>query len=505
MNWWGRLGGLSLILLVVLFSCEEDVPTIGIKNPESKFRVNYAEINIPSSVVLFKDLVTYNNLNSEPTIEDGNQRLLVGEYTDDIFGKIRTETYTQIGPPVLNAAISSATVYDSLVLQLKTDFYQYGSSSISEERIEVYELLDTVNSGRYFNSTPLAYSRTSIGGVSFTVNPADYNQAITDNSDAVTTNNRVTTFRMVLRGNLGLSLYETVKSETDLKSDYAKFTGLYKGLAIVPAGNGNKVIGINPVIPDDGFPLATDTKLILYYSEGGTQKSIDFVLIPHSNPLTRTGYPVVGYSSIIADRSGTSLSGLTEPHQDYYPIDDKRVTESGIGILTKLDFTEYFNYMDTVENAVLNSAELVIEGEQSEFAFPPQFQLRAMTDKNFFQSWITQDTTIGGVFTRFVDTETLSIFWASGAVQKNDNGTLDLLADNNKDVAYLSANQSFVISSYLTQFFQVQYGARKSSKRMNYVALVPRISQFNKTVNRSVLKNNIKLKMYYTSPIPEKE
>ena len=500
MNWWGSRAGLSLLLLVVLFSCEEDVSTIGIKRPEPKFRVTYAEVDIPSSVVLFNNIITYNNLNSNPGIEDGDQRLLIGQYSDDRFGKIRTEAYTQIGPPITNVTLGSAAVYDSLVLQLKTDFYHYGNSAISTQRILIHELIDTVNNGDYFNSTTLVYDPNAIGGKSFTVNPAEYKQAITDNNDRVTTNDKVTNFRMVLSGSLGRNLFETVRSDASTSNDYVKFTGKYKGLAIVPDASSDKVIGINPRITGD-FSAATDTKLILYYTDGGTQKSIDFLLYPHVNPYTGTSNPLVGYSSIIADRSGTSLANLTETHTDYYPIDDKRLTESGIGMFTKLDFTEYFKYMDTVKNAVLNSAELVIEGEQSEFAFPPQFQLRAITDKNYFQSWY-EDTEVDGAFVRLVDTEFI-LFYES-TVQRNQNGTIDIKGDNT-DVAYPAVNQSFEIRSYLTQFFQVQYGARYSASRMNYVALVPRISQFHKTVNRSVLNNTIKLKLYYTSPIPEKK
>jgi hypothetical protein len=502
MNWWGRGSGLFIFLLVVLFSCEEDESKIGIKRPEPKFRVMYAEVNVPSSVVLFKNIITYNNVNSDASIEDGEQRLLMGQYNDDRFGRVRTEAYTQIGPPITNATIPTAAVYDSLVLQLKTDFYHYGSSTISTQRIEVHELLDTINNGDYFNSTTLAYSPTVIGGKSFTVNPAEFNQAITVNNDNVTTNDKITNYRMVLSGSLGRSLFETVRSDASTSNDFVKFTGLYKGLAIVPEFSSDKVIGINPKITGE-FSAANDTKLILYYSEGSTQKSIDFLLYPHLNPYTGTANPVVGYTSIVADRSNTSLASLSETHKDFYPIDDTRLTESGVGMLTKLDFSEYFKYMDTVKNAVLNSAELVIEGEQSDFAFPPQFQLRAITIKNFFQSYY-KDTVINGVSTRIVDVETLAIYQSSNSAQFNTNGTIDIKADNT-EVAYPSVNQSYEIRSFLTQFFQVQYGARNSAKRMNYVALLPRISQFHKTVNRSVLKNNIKLKLYYTSPIPEKE
>ncbi len=502
MNWWGRGVGLSLLLFVVLFSCEEDESKIGIKRPEPKFRVTYAEVNVPSSVVLFRNIITYNNLNSNPSIEDGDQRLLMGQYTDDRFGRIRTEAYTQIGPPITNATIPTSAVYDSLVLQLKTDFYHYGSSAISTQRIEVHELLDTINNGDYFNSTTLAYNPSVIGAKSFTVNPAEFNQAITVNNDKVTTNDKITNYRMVLGGSLGRNLFETVKNDASTSNDYVKFSGLYKGLAIVPEFSSDKVIGINPRITGE-FSAVNDTKLILYYTYGGTQKSIDFLLYPHVNPYSGTTNPIVGYSSIVGDRSNTSLVSLTETHKDFYPIDGTRLTESGVGMITKLDFSEYFKYMDTVKNAVLNSAELVIEGEQSDFSFPPEFQLRAITVKNFFQSYY-RDTVISGTSTRIIDTETFSIYQPSGAAQFNTNGTIDIKADNT-EVAYPRVNQSYEVRSFLTQFFQVQYGARNSAKRLNYVALVPRISQFHKTVNRCVLKDNIKLKLYYTSPIPEKE
>ena len=81
---------------------------------------------------------------------------------------------------------------------------------------------------------------------------------------------------------------------------------------------------------------------------------------------------------------------------------------------------------------------------------------------------------------------------------------IDINSDD-QNTAYPYANQSFIISSFLTQFFQVQYGVRNNPKRINYVALLPRISQFNKSVNRCVLNKNIKLKLYYTSAIPEKK
>ena len=494
MNWWGRLTGLSLLLLVVFFSCEEDVSTIGIRRPDSKFRVTYAEIDIPSSVILFEKLATFN----KATTVDGDQRLMVGRYQDNDFGTIRTEIFTQIGQPIiLGTAVSETAVMDSLVLQLKTDFYHYGSTSVSSQSFQVHELQDTIAQKPYFNISKIAYKPEILGQKSISINPVEFAQNFSDNNDNVTTNNKTRLYRIALDGSFAQRLFETVRTEPELIKDFKGFTGKFKGFAIVPSA-GDKIVGIDPKAT--GAAGALETKLSLYYTEAGIKKTIDFLLFPHSNPVTGVPNPVLGFTSIQSDRAGTVLQSLTEPNKDFLPIDKKRYTESGVGIVTKLDFTPYFNYMDTVKNPVLNSAELVFENESSEFPPPSQFQFRVLNDQNQYRSYF-KDTLVNGKTFEKDDLELLQAYKFSVAPNASD-GTMDL-GNDLWQVLYVRPNISNTISAFLTEFFQAQYTQRKNDKRIKYCAFLPLETQFRKSVNRFVMKDNIKLKIYYTTPIVE--
>ena len=489
MNWWGRLGGLALLLLFVLFSCEEDLSSIGIRRPTSKFRVTYAEIDIPSSVILQDRLVTYNGA----VASDGVQRFLVGQYQDGEFGSIRTEIFTQISPSIDNSLVTASAVLDSLVLQLKTDFYQYGSKSVSDQVIQIHELSDTIKQVPYYNTSKVAYKPEVIGEKIITIDPALFDQNLIDNSDNNSANNKSKNYRIVLGGNYAQELFETFRSDADVTNDFTKFTGKHKGLAIIPSTS-DKILGIDPAI--SATSLAEGTKLVMYYTEAGVQKVINFVLFPF------TDNPVIGFSSIESNRAGTVLQSLTEPFTDFLPVDNKRYVQSGAGIITKLDFTKFFDYMDTVANPILNSAELVFENESSDFPPPSRFQFRALNDQNKYKSFL-RDSLVDGVVTPFFDSE-LFVAYQSAVVSNSIGSTMDIMGDQVSSDPYLvSAGATNSISAFVTNFFQVQYAQRKNEKRIKYCSLHPLESQFRKSVNRFVLKDNIKLKIYYTTPVVE--
>lgn len=492
MNWWGRRAGLSLLLVVVLLSCEEEVSTIGIKRPNSKFRVNYAEIDIPSSVIRLEKLTTYNR----GTDTDGVQRLLVGQYLDNTFGKIRTEIYTQISPPVDPLGISATAVLDSLVLQLTTDYYYYGSGGASDLAIEIHELQDSIQDQPYYNISKVAYHAEVLGGKSITIDPTEFDKGSADNNDNVTTNDKTKSYRFVLTGDFATNLFETLRSEPEIVNNFEAFTRKYKGLAILPTA-GDKVLGIEAKV--NSTNLTTGTKLIMYYTDGTVQRVANFTLFPFA------ANPVLAFSSIESDRSGTILGSLTEPFKDFYPADNKRYVQSGTGILTKLDFEPYFKYMDTVKNAILNSAEIVLENEAGDFTPPAKFQFRVLNDENKYMSFL-QDTVVDGNVYQINHRTELTDAYSS--VLPNTDGTIDLMSDAN-DLLRITPNSTNIMSGFATAFFQDQYFQQSNPKRIKYVALHPlenvqfSESQFRKSVNRLNLSSNIKLKIYYTTPVVE--
>ena len=487
MSWWFRRAGLLLVLLVVFFSCEEEESIIGIKSTNAKFRVSYAEIDVPSSVILFDKLST--------TTLRGNtevQRFLVGQYQDSEFGTIRAEIFTQISPAIDKSAVSVNAVMDSLVLQLQADFYYYGSKSISNQTIQIHELTDTLNQVPYYNNSKVGYKAEIIGEKLITIDPTKFDKAISRNSDSNKNNDTTQNFRINLSGNFAKDLFETLRTDTTVINDFTKFTGKHKGLAIIPTSS-DKILGINPFI--DESSVTKGTKLVLYYTEGGVHKEIRFVMYPFDNN------PVRGFSSIESNRAGTALQSMNEPNKDFFPIDNKRYVQSGTGILTKLDFTKFFEFMDTVSIPVINSAELVFENESSEFPPPSQFQFRVLNEQNYYGSFL-QDTVVDGK--KYVKNNVLELRAAYPSVSPNEDGTIDLLSDaGGGSVLKVGTNSTNIMSVFLTAFFQDQYAQRKNEKRIKYCAFHPLESQFRKSVNRLVLKDKIKLRVYYTSPVVE--
>lgn len=486
MNWWFRRAGLLLVLLVVFFSCEEETSIIGLKISNSKFRVTYAEIDVPSSVFQYNKLATYNAGSNT----DGVQRFMVGQYQDNDFGTIRTEIFTQISPSIDKSAVSVDAVMDSLVLQLQTDFYYYGSKSVSNQTIQIHELTDTIKQVPYYNNSKVGYKTEVIGEKLITIDPIKFDKAILRNTDTNKTNDTTQNFRINLSGNFAKNLFETFRTDAAVTNDFTKFTGKHKGLAIVPT-SGDKIIGINPFI--DETTVTKGTKLVLYYTEGGVHKQIRFVMYPFVNN------PVRGFSSIESNKSGTALQLMNEPHKDFFPIDNKRYVESGTGILTKLDFSKFFEYMDTVSNPVINSAELVFENESSEFPPPSQFQFRILNEQNYYGSFL-KDTVVDGK--TYAISNRSELLAAYQSVFPNEDGTIDLLSDAGS-VLKVSTNSTNTISAFLTAFFQDQYTQRKNEKRLKYCTLLPLESQYRKSVNRLVLKDKIKLRVYYTTPVVE--
>lgn len=478
-----------MLVLVVLFSCEEDENTIGIRRPNSKFRVAYAEIDVPTSVILFDKLVTYNG----GVDTDGVQRFLVGQYQDNVFGIIRTETFTQISPSIDNAVISIDAVLDSLVLQLKIDFYQYGSTSISDQTIQIHELSDTIKQVPYYSTSKVAYKPEILGEKLITIDPAGFDQNVIDNNDNQTTNDTTKNYRIILDGNYARDLFATFQTDADITDDFEAFTGKHKGFAIIPTIS-DKILGIDPTI--NASSLADGTKLVMYYTEGGVSKQINFVLYPFTNN------PVIGFSSIESNRTGTVLQSLTEPFTEFFPVDNKRYIQSGTGIMTKLDFRKFFEYMDTVKNPILNSAELYFENESSEFPPPSRFQFRVLNDQNMYKS-VFLDSVVNGEPKLFLDQELYAAYLNTVEFNFND-GTMDLKGDvSSKNALNVSAGSTNSISAFLTEFFQTQYVQRDYEKRIEYCAFHPLETQFRKSVNRFVMSDKVTLRIYYTTPVVE--
>jgi hypothetical protein len=447
--------------LVLLFACEEDINTLGFKSEQSGLKVYYAEIPIESSVLLMDSLRT-------SALTGEANRLLAGSYIDPVFGTTQAEALMHYRPTSVSTAIPANATFDSIVFKLRFDFYSYGTTGTTNQSFEIFEIEEELNTEDtyYFNSevtigrTPLA---TTSKLVNYTFFKGEYEDTDVDSVYTLTTR---------LDDSFGLRLFNAVNPEDVNYTDFDLFKENFKGLAIVPQQS-DKIVGFNPA--------DANSSLIIYYHDGATARSLAFNFAQG-----------VTFSKITSDRSTTELSGLTEFHTDFDP-GLKRYIQGGSSIVTKLDFSKFYEYMDTIQYIIINSAELTIPDVQPESTLiPPQsLSLTMLQADNRFKTLKTiQDTLIYIAF--------------NGSLLLGDQGKFFAAGDQGGvfPLEYSSTNANY--SGLPTLFFQRLFDLK--ADRYPYWALRPLTPQPGRSVDRVAFqKDNIKLKLYFTRATLDKQ
>ncbi|AYB30875.1 DUF4270 family protein [Chryseolinea soli] len=493
MNLWvNRIGQLTILAVALFFlACQEDVSLLGYQNPNSKLKVSYVEIPIGSSVLLMDSIRTSNYTYSGET-----NRLLVGTYKDEVFGNITASAFSQYLPATGDTLRGSA-VFDSVTLRLKYDFYTYGTPDGSGQALSVYELDNPLDPKAYYVNHSDIPASALLGTKNYGVNSTDFKKFVTDGKDTIITLN------VPLESSFGQRIFNsaleyrlqyidakaTGKTAEEIAElmfiNPAKFTAQYKGIAIKPT-SGDKIVGFDP--------SSTESRIILHYHDA---KDDSLTL---SLPLTT----VYGFNQIKTDRSGSALGEMNDFYKDYLVDGDNRYVQSGTGVVTKLDFSKFYDFADTLKNSVIHSAELVVDNVQSSTTNGPPagLSLRMLLDNNHLNKYNAKNNQDQYDLVYFTNLRIQAAFLrydfassGSGAVPIIENDSAFFAAGDR--IAYLP--YSGTTTSYRgdwTLFFQKLSEKDDQKTRFKYFALYP---TGTKTLNRAVFpKNSIKLKVFYT-------
>ena len=487
MNLWAkRIGQLTMLAVALFFSsCQEDTSVLGYKNPNSKFKVSYVEIPIESSVLLRDSLRTSNfSYFGEPN------RFLVGTYVDEIFGTVTASAVSQFFTTT-TAKVTSTAVFDSISLELRFDFYNYGATTKTPQVISVYELTKELkfdSLANYFNKTSASYS-TLLGTKTFTIDPAAFNELIKDNEQDTVT------MRLPLAMEFGQRLFNSAYQYSNTTTDttfitYSQFVKEFKGLVITPE-SGDKVVGLNP--------LVSQSRITLHYHDANKD----------SLSINLGFATAVGFNQIKSDRTGSELDGLNQYYEESLQSSDNRYIQSGVGVLTKLDLTKFYEFADTVPFVLINSAELVIEGvEPSSYAPPAILSLRLLKDNNRLKKFSTlrpQDAVDYLAHNGYLRYD-FAVTQSAAAIAENDS-VFYAQGDRSPLLAYSSSTNSY--RAVMSLFFQQLTLDNEAKTRFKNFVLYPAAQSAStlgaqnasKTVNRAIFpKDKIKLKIFYTKP-----
>lgn len=470
MNLWVRKKGLVILSALALFSCEEELSTVGLP-PQNDLGISYVDVPLKDHV----SQVWINNVNSRAT-----GGILVGSYQDEYFGMIEAQNFSELTLPSRDpgAGLSENAAFDSLVLEARMRrIYGQDVEGVTQ-KINIYQLADTIHAGG--NRITTASSQElgqKLAESEFMLYPdsLDFDFADTgrdenmDHADSVyrekffdSEGNYIykSTFR--IDDAFAQDFYTKMKNSDPAFDSLGSFSNYMKGLAFTPDPGNNAVITYE----------SADTELVLYYTEtadDGTtsQKSLSFSVVSG-----------LSYNNIKPNKNsgwnGSAFDQITTFYEPYETAGDMAYIQSGTNLLLKLDLSIFNEFNDTTENAVIQNANL------------------------FFDN-------IAGVTETTPPPQTMTYYLTSSDSLANENYRVRALRDNNGTPFRVTYNEE---ANQVKTDITLSLQNLLSTEDYNQLILAPvliRSDGFTSAdasgVNRLVMpKENISIRLYYTIP-----
>ncbi len=431
--------------VALMASCTSDL------NNE-KYVVGEDYIENMEDVILVDTLtVEVSTVNLDSLVTSSQERILVGNYTDPIFGKLKSESYFELTANNYRLRTSSTDytnfVYDSIAVILRYDNYYYGDT-LQNQTLSVHRLSENVvydeEATSFYNTSNLDYEASSLGTITYKPKPI-----------------RKDSINIPISNAYGQELFQKLKTQEVSTED--EFINDFKGLIIRSIGeNSSSVIGFSA-------SGSTGSVLRLYYSdtEEINEESLykDFYI---SDPARQ-------FNSVSLDRNGTIIQTLQSGSgsQPSELTGNQSFIQAGSGIVCRLDFPSIKKLYDLSQNGTIVDAQLLLRPVKNTFS--DVYPLK----------------------------DSLSVY-----VADRYNRISDVLYDYNGNQTYALLNQeidefhenigySISIGGFLNKEL-----TKQNSNRSTLLFSLPSAS---KSVDRLVIgdqnnsENKIKLKIYYLS------
>jgi hypothetical protein len=489
MNLWvkpvGQLASVAVALF--FFSCQDNISQLGFKNPNSQLNMSYEEITLESSVYLVDSINTGNYTNA-------TNRILVGGYEDPAFGKVKTTAFSHFFPP--SAKLDSFPRLDSVAIQLRFDYYSYGSAGATTQTFSVHELAEEMEFEKtYFSKTPILYNLAALGTKSFRVDAATFKTEF----DKDNTQKDTTVLNIRLADEFGQRIINRMKETNGVDSTFSEFI---KGLAIVPDAANDKVVGFdNNNLITSG---STFSRVIVYFHTVNAKDALKEDSLRITMPLSG-----ISFTKIDADRSTSADLSALSGNNFYQAIQPPvyRYAQTGTGVSLKLDFQKFFDFAEQHPNILINSCELAINDIEGAEQYRPigGFMFRVLKDDNQYRRTQYEPVKdVNGNIVQYVvsqsDALELNAYSSKLTQSLSDVGGYFSVVGDAGSTAVLQRDGNNY-SAYMSLFAQQLYAKKDAAIRYRYYGLVPTDPPNGKAVNRLMFnKDNLKLKIYYSIP-----
>jgi len=339
-----------IILILIFASCSDDnlLFDIGSKYIDEEMNIFFTDtVTVSSYTVKLDSIAT-----------SGYKRAIVGSYSDEIFGNVRSRSFITVNRPP-NVSIPFDAVYDSLQIILHYNGYYIGDTT-KTNTIRIYRVEQTqkVSSGSsLYNTSVFEYSEEEYGSLSYLPRPFTKD-----------------TLRIRLPDSLGEQLFNAFKSRNEIVSDQANFQNFLKGFVIDYDESDESIIGFH----------ASETMAIMqlyyhYFDYEQVKKDIDFTVYNTNAQFNQISSDNFYYELPDSQRDKLPVS-LTE---------GASFLQAGTGIFTRLEIPHLKNILELSSNIVVLRAELEIQPLKNSYtknSLPDSISLFQTNDINQFIS-----------------------------------------------------------------------------------------------------------------------
>jgi hypothetical protein len=429
-----------LFLGFLMISCDSD-------KDQGEFVVGANYLALKNKVIAI-DTVTVNvsTIKLDSLVTSNGSRILVGNYDDPLFGKVKADGYFQLSTSSFsikqNSDLeSSGYVFDSIAMILKYDDYYYADTT-KVQTLSIHRVLAKFKTNAedksFYNSSGLNYSNESLGTISYKPQPI--------NQDSI---------RIKLNNEFGLELFNKFKNNEI--TSYEEFTDYLKGFAVTSGSSAsNSIIGFNLL-----------SVLRLYYSKGKGDTDNSYTMDFAISDATKQ------FNAISSDRSGTLIQDLPLSKMNLSSsfTGNKGFIQSGAGIVMRVDFPYIKQLKYLSEKGAIVDAQLIMKPVKNSyskmFSLPENLTVYVADKLNRIKTQLVNSSN-----------ENLS------ATLYNGNDELD------ETVGYKLSVGSFLQKEMI----------KESDSKSGLIFTLPDLS---KVVNRLVLgdqinkENQMKLQIYY--------
>ncbi|MFD0835716.1 DUF4270 family protein [Mariniflexile aquimaris] len=312
-----------IVLCASFISCEKD---------DENFPVGEDWINLDTKVYFIDTMsVKASTFKFDSISVSSTSRLLIGAYTDAVFGLTKSKVYTQFTNSTYT--LESSTTFDSIALILNYDTYFY-NDTIPVQKINVYEVLNDIepdeDATSYYNTTKISSSTTAIATKSFYAKP-----------------NKDDSLHVTMSNTFGKTLFENLRDNKI--NDSEDFLRVYKGLLIEPDASNTAILG-----------FLKSSFIRIYYSD---TEEITTESLTLDMPFDETN----SFHNISSAIETTIFSSLTD--QETY-LSSKYTSnnvfmQAGTGIATRIDIPNVESLYDIPGTGIIIDANLKFKLKQN--------------------------------------------------------------------------------------------------------------------------------------------